>query len=688
MNPAGTPCPGRRRPDANLKNSRKYLVETGGFLYEQTTFDPEVVNVRQKVKLKDKTTLKRWSVEEAKELYNIPNWGRGFFRINSKGNIVVHPEKSDEKYLDIKEFIDELSIREVVPPVLIRFTDILKKRIEEIQSAFRSAIKEYDYLGDYFGVYPVKVNQNKEVVEDIIEFGRPYRYGLEAGSKAELLICLALMDTPGALIICNGYKDDEFIQTALWGLKMGRKVIVVVEKPSELDIVMRLSRKMGVTPMIGIRCKLTARGRGKWESSGGDRSKFGLFPSEILDAVQKLRRAEMLESLQLIHFHLGSQITSIQSIKEALRESTRVFAELMRIGVGLKYFDVGGGLAVDYDGSQTNFASSKNYSLAEYAADIVSALSEICEEAQLPHPHIITESGRALVAYHSVLVFNVLGTSENKGESELPAIDENAPDSVIAMKEVHDTLSIKNFQEAYHDALQIRDEMTTLFNVGLLTIENRSLVEKFFWLTCQKIAKIIDGLDYVPDELEDLERFVATTYYGNFSVFQSVPDHWAVKQLFPIAPIHRHTEAPTVKATLADITCDSDGKIDQFIDLRDVKNVILLHEYSDKTPYYLGVFLVGAYQEVLGDLHNLFGDTHTVHVSVIGPNKYRIDKLVQGDTVREVLSYMQYNKRDLLNMTRKAIEESIEEKLITLKESAKIQKFLDDGLEGYTYLED
>ncbi|PKN47588.1 MAG: arginine decarboxylase [Deltaproteobacteria bacterium HGW-Deltaproteobacteria-17] len=640
------------------------------------------------MKLKEKTTLKRWSVEEAKELYNIPNWGRGFFRINNKGNIVVHPEKSDEKYLDIKEFIDELSLREVVPPVLIRFTDILKKRIEEIQSAFRNAIKEYDYLGDYYGVYPVKVNQNKEVVEDIIEFGRPYHYGLEAGSKAELLICLALMDTPGALIICNGYKDDEFIETALWGLKMGRKVIVVVEKPSELDIIMRLSRKMGVTPMIGIRCKLTARGRGKWESSGGDRSKFGLFPSEILDAVQKLRRAEMLESLQLIHFHLGSQITSIQSIKEALRESTRVFAELMRVGVGLKYFDVGGGLAVDYDGSQTNFASSKNYSLAEYAADIVSALADICEEAQLPHPHVITESGRALVAYHSVLVFNVLGTSEFKGDAELPALDENAPDPVIAMKEVHDALSIKNFQESYHDALQIRDEMITLFNVGLLSIENRSLVEKYFWLTCQKIAKIIDGLDYVPDELEDLERFVSTTYYGNFSVFQSVPDHWAVKQLFPIAPIHRHTEAPTVKATLADITCDSDGKIDQFIDLRDVKNVILLHEYNDKNPYYLGVFLVGAYQEVLGDLHNLFGDTHTVHVSVIGPNKYRIDKLVQGDTVREVLSYMQYNKRDLLNMTRKAIEESIENKVITLKESAKIQKFLDDGLEGYTYLEE
>ncbi len=644
--------------------------------------------MRQKVKLKEKTSLKRWSVEESSELYNIPNWGRGFFRVNSKGNIVVHPEKSDEKYLDIKEFIDELAMREVVPPVLIRFTDILKKRIEEIQTAFRNAIREYDYQGEYFGVYPIKVNQNKEVVEDIIEFGRPYRYGLEAGSKPELLICLALLDTPGALIVCNGYKDDEFIETALWGLKMGRKVFVVVEKPSELDIVMRLSRKMGVKPLIGIRCKLTARGRGKWESSGGDRSKFGLFPSEILDAVQKLRQADMLDSLQLLHFHLGSQITSIQSIKEALRESTRLFVEMSRIGVSVRYFDVGGGLAVDYDGSQTNFASSKNYSLAEYAADIISALAEVCEMENLPHPHVISESGRALVAYHSVLVCNVLGTSENKGEMSLPPVGENDPDPVLAMREVYENLSIKNFQESYHDALQIRDEMVTLFNVGMLSLEHRSLVEKYFWLTCQKIAKIIDGLDYVPDELEDLERFVSTMYYCNFSVFQSVPDHWAVKQLFPIAPIHRHTEIPTVKATLADITCDSDGKIDQFIDLRDVKNVILLHEFNEKSPYYLGIFLVGAYQEVLGDLHNLFGDTHTVHVSVIGPNKYRIDKLVQGDTVRDVLSYMQYNKRDLLNMTRKAIEESIEQKIITLKESAKIQKFLDEGLEGYTYLEE
>lgn len=645
-------------------------------------------NLRQKVKLKEKTTLKRWSVEESSELYNIPNWGRGFFRVNNKGNMVVHPEKSDEKYLDIKEFIDELSMREVVPPVLIRFTDILKKRIEEIQTAFRNAIHEYDYQGEYFGVYPIKVNQNKEVVEDIIEFGRPYRYGLEAGSKPELLICLALLDTPGALIICNGYKDDEFIETALWGIKMGRQVFVVVEKPSELDIVMRLSRKMGVKPLIGIRCKLTARGRGKWEGSGGDRSKFGLFPSEILDAVHKLREADMLDSLQLLHFHLGSQITSIQSIKEALRESTRLFVELSRIGVSVRYFDVGGGLAVDYDGSQTNFASSKNYSLTEYAADIVSALVEVCDMETLPHPHIISESGRALVAYHSVLVCNVLGTSENKGEMHLPPVGENDPDPVLAMREVYEHLSIKNFQESYHDALQIRDEMVTLFNVGMLSLEHRSLVEKYFWLTCQKIAKIIDGLDYVPDELEDLERFVSTMYYCNFSVFQSVPDHWAVKQLFPIAPIHRHTEMPTVKATLADITCDSDGKIDQFIDLRDVKNVILLHEFKEKNPYYLGIFLVGAYQEVLGDLHNLFGDTHSVHVSVIGPNKYRIDKLVQGDTVRDVLSYMQYNKRDLLNRTRKAIEESIEQKIITLKESAKIQKFLDDGLEGYTYLED
>ncbi|MCU0610239.1 MAG: biosynthetic arginine decarboxylase [Candidatus Eisenbacteria bacterium] len=642
--------------------------------------------MRQKIKLKEQTALERWSVDMARELYGLKNWGKGFFDINGKGNVIVLPHKNRDHYLDIKELVDELRMRDITPPILIRFTDILKQRIDEIQSSFQQAMHDYGYGGGYLGAYPVKVNQSKEVVEDIIEFGRPYRFGLEAGSKPELLIAVASLDTPGAPIVCNGYKDTEFIEIALWAQKLGRLVLIVVEKPSELDIVIQVARRLKVRPVIGIRAKLAARGKGKWEGSGGDRSKFGLFPSEILEAIQKLERAGMLDCLQLLHFHLGSQITAIQSIKDALRESTRLFAEMMRLGVGIRYFDVGGGLAVDYDGSMTNFSSSANYTLLEYASDVVSAISETCAAHGLPHPTIISESGRALVAYHSVLVFNVLGTSEFSTETAMPEIPAAPPEPVSGLLEILRSLSVKNFQESYHDAIQARDEALTLFNVGMLSLEARATAERLFWLICVGIAKIVRGLDYVPDEFEHLDSFVSDIYYGNLSIFQSLPDHWAVKQLFPVVPIHRLQERPTRKATFADITCDSDGKIDQFIDLRDVRNTIDLHELR-KDPYHVGVFLVGAYQEVLGDLHNLFGDTHTVHVSITGKNTYRIDKIVEGDTVRDALAYMQYQKRDIMTMFRRAVEESIERKRITIKESARIQKFLEEGLEGYTYLE-
>ncbi len=643
--------------------------------------------MRQKIKLKDQTSLSKWSIEEARELYNIPEWGQGFFDINDKGNMVVLPEKNKQRFLDIKEFVDGLCVRDLNPPILIRFTDILQKRIEEIQTAFQKAIVEYNYGGKYFGVYPVKVNQSKQVVEDIVDFGKDHNFGLEAGTKAELLIVLASMENLDSPVICNGYKDDEYIEMALWSTKLGRKTIIVVEKPSELDLIIKWATKLHVKPLVGVRAKLAARGRGKWEGSGGDKSKFGLFPSEILEAVEKLKAAKMLDCLQLLHFHLGSQITSIQSIKEALRESTRVFVELVRLGVNLRYFDVGGGLAVDYDGSKTNFSSSANYSIEEYASDVVSSLAETCEQEQIPHPHIISESGRALVAYHSVLVFNVLGTSKLIEDETPPDIPEDAPEPVHALNEVLNSLSVKNFQESYHDAIQVRDETLTLFNVGMMSLTHRALVEKLFWLVCIRISKIIHTLDYVPDELENLDRFISDTYYGNLSVFQSLPDHWAVKQLFPICPIHRLGERPARKATLADITCDSDGKVDQFIDLHDVKSTIDLHDFDERHPYYLGVFLVGAYQEALGDLHNLFGDTNTVHVSITVRNKYKIDKTIEGDTVRDVLSYMQYQKRDVANAIRKQVEEAIEEERITLKESSQIKKFLDDGLEGYTYLE-
>ena len=640
----------------------------------------------QKLKIKTNTSIFKWSTEKARELYNIREWGKGFFEINDKGNIIVTPTKEKNVYVDLKELVEDLALRELKPPLLLRFTGILKKRIEEIHSAFHQAIKECDYKGKYYGIYPIKVNQSRQVVEDIVEFGFQYNFGLESGTKAEMLIALSTLNNEKSLIICNGYKDDEYIEMALWARKMGRQVFIVVEKPSEVDLIIKWSKSLKVKPLVGIRAKLTARGRGKWESSGGDKSKFGLFPSEIIAAVEKLKEANLESSVKLLHFHLGSQITSIHSIKEALSESTRIFIELYKMGFPMEYFDVGGGLAVDYDGSKTNFPSSANYSLEEYAADIVFSLSEACNENDIPVPNIISESGRALVAYHSVLILNVLGSSKLAEEKEKFDVSEDAHELVHSMKEVFDGLSMKNFQESYHDALQIRDDSLTLFNVGILSLKDRGRIERIFWEICKKLSKIVGSLDYVPDEFENLEKFISDTYYLNFSVFQSLPDHWAVKQLFPICPIHRLKEEPTRKATLADITCDSDGKIDQFIDLHDVKHTIELHEINDK-PYYLGVFLVGAYQESLGDLHNLFGDTNIIHISVTGKGKYRIERIIEGDTVKDVLSYMQYQKRDIVNAIRRNIEDAIDEGKMSIKDSARILKFLEDGLEGYTYLE-
>ncbi len=642
--------------------------------------------MRQKIKIKEKTSLKNWSVMDSKELYLIDNWGKGFFDVNEKGNVIVRPEKNSDKFLDIREFVKDLELRGISTPILIRFTDILRKRIEEINDAFKKAIKEYDFKGDFIGVYPIKVNQNRQVVEDIVEFGEKYDYGLEAGSKPELLITLSLIDDEKRPIICNGYKDREFIELALWGVKLGKQVIVVVEKPSELDLILEISKKIGVKPLIGIRVKLSAKGRGKWEASGGDKSKFGLFPSQILDAVYKVKEKNLLDSLVLLHFHLGSQITSIQSIKEALRESTRIFSELYDLGVKFKYFDVGGGLAVDYDGSKTNFSSSSNYTLSEYASDVVSSLSEICEEKNIPYPTILSESGRALVAYHSVIIVNVLGVSQFSNAAEEIKVEKEANDMVMAMKEVYDKISLKNIQESYHDALQIRDETLTMFNVGVISLKERALVEKLFWKACDKIFKISKNLDYVPDELEDLDRFISDIYFCNFSVFQSLPDHWAIKQLFPIMPIHRLKEMPTRHAIIADITCDSDGKIDQFIDLRDVNSSIKLHELKKGENYYLGIFLAGAYQEILGDLHNLFGDTNTVHITITGKNKYKIDKIIEGDSIKDVLGYMQYTKKEMIRLLRESIENSIGNRKIMLEESSKILKFFESELDKYTYL--
>ncbi len=630
-------------------------------------------------------TMRHWSVRDSMELYNIQNWGLGFFGINDLGNMTVHPRGPGGPSLDLKALVDELQRRGIALPILIRFSDILRARVEALNEAFHKAIAEYGYKGRYLGVYPIKVNQQRQVVDEIVSYGRPYHFGLEAGSKPELLAALALLEDPEPLIICNGYKDEDFVEMALLATKLGKAVIPVVEKFSELELIVRLSQKLNVVPRIGVRAKLAARGSGKWESSGGDRSKFGLTVTELVRAIDYLRDSNMLDSLQLLHFHLGSQITNIRAIRGGLEEACRIYVEMVKAGAAMKLLDVGGGLAVDYDGSQTNFVSSTNYSLQEYANDVVSAIMESCDAAEVPHPVIVSESGRAITAHHSVLVMNVLGTSEF-GSVDVPELlPESSHDLLFNLLEVYRGITRKNFQEAYHDAIHYRDECMTVFKLGYLSLAERSLAETIFWGCAQKILKIVRELEYVPDDLEGIERVLADTYFCNFSCFQSLPDHWAVQQLFPIVPIHRLNEEPTRRAVLADITCDSDGKIDRFIDLKDVKDVIELHPVNGE-PYFIGAFITGAYQEILGDMHNLFGDTNAIHVRLDDEGGYRIEHVVKGDTVKEVLHYVQYSSQDLIDRLRRSVETAVRQNLISLEESGQFLEKYERGLESYPYL--
>jgi arginine decarboxylase len=632
--------------------------------------------------------LRRWTAADANDTYNIPRWGCGYFSVNDQGNLAVTPgSEGMPGSIDMKELINELTARGIQLPILLRFSDILRSRIELLCGAFNGAIKEYGYNGMYRGVYPIKVNQNRTVVEEIIEFGRPFHYGLEAGSKPELLAVMAIHQDDEALIICNGYKDEEYIETALLASKMGKTVILVVEKLSELDHIHRVAERIKIKPSLGMRARLSSRGAGRWEQSGGDFSKFGLGATEMVDAVAKLKLWGETDCLKLLHFHLGSQISAIKSVKNALREAGRMFVELHKLGAtGLSYFDVGGGLGVDYDGSQTNFASSMNYTIQEYANDVVYALKEICDADNVPHPNIVSESGRAITAHHSVLVVNVLGVTEFNTHvpKELPKA---APPLVSNMWETFQSVSNKNLLEAFHDAVEYKDQVLQLFNLGHLSLENRVLCENLFWATCEKVLLMVRNQPHVPEELEGLEKALSDTYFCNFSMFQSVPDAWAVDQLFPICPIHRLNEEPTRRATIADITCDSDGKIDSFIDLRDVKHVLELHPKHDDQDYYLGIFLVGAYQEILGDLHNLFGDTNTVHVQLSADGDYDVKDVVAGDTVSEVLAYVDYSPSDLLGRLRNNVEQALRKKLMTIEESRTLINRFRQGMVGYTYLD-
>jgi len=634
--------------------------------------------------------MSSWSHVESETLYNIANWGGGFFRVGKRGNVLVYPEgkNGDEsRGVDLYEVVGQLQRRGLELPLLLRFDGVLRSRVRQMWEAFDRAREEFGYEAPYRGVFPIKVNQQRHVVEAMLAEGRKYGMGLEAGSKPELLAVLALLSGENAMVVCNGYKDREYVETALLSSRLGLEPIIVIEKITELKTVLDAARDLKVKPSIGVRTKLSFSGSGRWKDSSGDRSKFGLTTRQIVELVEELKNAGMLDCLVLLHFHIGSQITNIRTLKSAMREGTRTLTGLREMGANIQYFDVGGGLGIDYDGSSTNFDSSMNYSLQEYANDVVYHLAEACREADMPMPIIVTESGRALSAHHAVLVADVLGVTDFGGTGGVAKAGEDEHELVRNIAYVTENVTAKNYLESYHDAGQLREEGMTLFNVGQLSLPERARVEEFFWRTCEKILRITRQLAYVPDDLANLERDMADTYFLNFSLFQSMPDSWAIGQLFPILPIHRLNEEPTRHAVLADITCDSDGKIDRFIDLRDVKRTLELHAMRPGESYVLGMFLVGAYQEILGDMHNLFGDTNVVHVDTGDDGKPVIKHVVRGDRVQEVLSYVEYFEPDLMANVRRSIEKALAEDRLSFEESAALLRRYEQGLAGYTYLQ-
>jgi arginine decarboxylase len=627
-----------------------------------------------------------WSAQDASDLYDVSRWGNGFFTVSEQGHVLVHPDRKSHRAIDMKELIDRLRLRGLDLPVLLRFNGILQERLREIHDVFAAAIAAHDYRGTYACVYPIKVNQQQEVVEKIVEYGREYGFGLEAGSKPELLAVVAMTD-PHTPIICNGFKDAQFIEMAMLAQKLGRKVIPVVEKVSELNLILEIAERVGVRPAIGMRVKLASRGAGRWQSSGGYRSKFGLTVSEVLQCFETLQEREMADCFTLLHFHLGSQITDIRRVKSAINEAARVYVDLHKRGAGLSYFDVGGGLGVDYDGSQTNYESSMNYTLQEYASDVVYHLQTICDDEDVPHPHIISESGRAVAAYHAVLVFETLGVTGQGNAKLVPhELPEDAPQPLKDLLFTYKEVNGRNVLESHHDAQLALDMAMNLFSTGHLSLEDRVVAEDLFFALCRRIRSLTKQLEFIPEELQGLDRMLSDTVFCNFSLFQSMPDSWAIKQLFPVVPIHRLNEKPTRHSVLCDITCDSDGRIDRFIDRRDVKQTLKLHAV-DGEPYYMGAFLIGAYQEILGDLHNLFGDTNAVHVDLMPNGEVQLTTIVKGDTVQEVLHYVQFNGKMLIDKLQSAVEVAVQAGRLNHQEAGHVVKFYEDALNDYTYLD-
>jgi arginine decarboxylase len=638
-----------------------------------------------------------WTIEDSESLYGIQGWGEPYFSINAAGNVTVSPQGASRGIsLDLCELVESLKQRNVGLPLLIRFSDILADRMERLHACMHRAIARYKYAGRYQGVFPIKCNQHRHLVEDLVKYGKSYQFGLEAGSKPELIIALAVLEPNlhanqyncDSLLICNGYKDREYIETALLAMHLGQQPIIVIEQLEELYLTLEISKQLNIKPILGVRAKLNSRGTGRWGNSTGDRAKFGLTIPEILQVVRELETAKMLDCLQLLHFHIGSQISSIAVIKDAIREASQIYVQLVKMGAKMGYLDVGGGLAIDYDGSKTNFYASKNYNMQNYANDIVAQVKDMCDRAKIKVPTLVSESGRAICSHQSVLIFDVLST-KNIAEDPPERLGEDEPLVLHNFWETYRSIDEQNYQETYNDAIQFKEEALSLFNLGYLNLAQRAEAEKLYWACCHKISRIISHLDYVPDDLEDLAKMMASIYYINLSIFQSVPDAWAIDQLFPIMPIHRLNEKPTAKGILADLTCDSDGKIDRFIDLKDVKDLLPLHPLvttADKCPpYYIGMFLVGAYQEIMGNLHNLFGDTNVVHIKLTSQG-YQIEHLVKGDTIREVLSYVQYDSENFLEVMRRRTELALQQGRITIEDAQRLLRNYERGLSSYTYL--
>ncbi|MDR1370194.1 MAG: biosynthetic arginine decarboxylase [Dysgonamonadaceae bacterium] len=630
--------------------------------------------------------MRKWRVEDSEELYNIRGWGLDYFSVNEKGHIVVTPKKGGA-VVDLKDLMDELVLRDVSAPLLVRFSDILDNRIEKISNCFKTAAEEYKYNAQNFIIYPIKVNQMRQVVEEIVSHGKKFNIGLEAGSKPELHAVLAINTSDDSLIICNGYKDEAYVQLALLAQKMGKRIFLVVEKLNELKLIAELSKKHKIKPNLGIRIKLASSGSGKWEESGGDVSKFGLSSSELLEALDFLEKNKMEDCLKLIHFHIGSQVTKIRRIKNALREASQFYVQLRNMGYNVEFVDIGGGLGVDYDGTRSSGSeSSMNYSIQEYVNDSISTLVDVCTKNEIPQPNIITESGRSLTAHHSVLIFEVLETATLPEWYEEDDLPEDAHELVVELYKLWDEMNQPRLIETWHDAQQIREEALDLFSLGHLNLTTRAQVERLYWSIAREVYKMAYEMKHAPEELRKISKMLPDKYFCNFSLFQSLPDSWAIDQVFPIVPISRLDEKPTHTATLQDITCDSDGKIDNFINMKNYTYHLPVHTIKNKETYYIGVFLVGAYQEILGDLHNLFGDTNAVHVSVNKDN-YEIEQIIDGETIADVLDYVQYNPKKLVRTVESWVTSSMKAGKISVEEGREFLSNYRSGLYGYTYLE-